>query len=187
MNGVIMHENFEKAQQVFVSYGARISEVLGLSEGMAEIAALMYISPEPLSIPDICEKLNLTKGTVSVYLRLLEERKIIVRSWTKKKGRQKFFEINPSLWQDVVEDMRRRMKHRTELTDNAVDETLEIIMEDRKNYDEKDFLIAGILTERLRKIKHINRLTSNFFHHFHPEDEDSGNTGKGFRRIKIDD
>ena len=187
MNGVIMHENFEKAQQVFVGYGARISEVLGLSEGMAEIAALMYISPEPLSIPDICEKLSLTKGTVSVYLRMLEERKIIIRSWAKKKGRQKFFEINPSLWSDVVEDMRRRMKHRTELTDNAVNETLKVIMEDRKNFDEKDFLVAGILKERLEKIRHINNLTSRFFRHFHPDDEDPGDSGKELRKIRIDD
>ncbi len=81
-----MNENFQKAQDICIEHAAQISDLFGLSDGMARILALLYLSPEPVSIPVICEKLSLTKGTVSLYLRLLEERKIIARAWSKKEG-----------------------------------------------------------------------------------------------------
>ena len=182
-----MHENFEKAQDIFVHYGARISEVLGLSEGMARIVALVYMSPEPLSIPGICKRLDLTKGTVSVYLRMLEERKIIVRSWAKKKGRQKFYEINPSLWEDVINDFRERSKKKMKLTESAVEEAAEAIMQNRQSYDDRELLISRILMQRLERIKELNRVTTKFFSHIHPCDIDNIQPETKLKRIDIDD
>ena len=178
-----MHENFIEAQEIFIEYGARIGEVMGLSEGMAKIVAFMYINPQPASIGEICRRLDLTKGTVSVYLRMLEERKIIVRSWVKKKGRQKFYEINPRLWSDLIKDLKTRTRKRMELMENAIDNSVEIIQRDQEEYEGEDRLISKLLVERLEKIREINRLTTKVFEIFHPDESDFTET---MRKIDIE-
>ena len=71
-----MNKHFQAAQDLCIEHASQLSSLFGLSDGMARILGMLYMSPEPVSIPAICEKLSLTKGTVSLYLRMLEERKV---------------------------------------------------------------------------------------------------------------
>ena len=41
-----MNENFLKAQDICIEHAAQICDLLGLSDGMARILALLYMSPE---------------------------------------------------------------------------------------------------------------------------------------------
>lgn len=181
-----MHENFVEAQEIFIEYGSRIGEVMGLSEGMAGIVAFMYINPQPASIREICERLDLTKGTVSVYLRMLEERKIIVRSWVKKKGRRKYYEINPKLWSDLMKDLKARTRKRMELMETAIDGSMEMIQKDQDEYEGEDRLISRLLMERLEKIREINRLTTRVFEIFHSDESDITGDMSRLKKIEIE-
>lgn len=161
-----MNENFLNAQQICIEHASQISSLFGLSDGMARILALLYMSPEPISIPGICEKLSLTKGTVSLYLRLLEERKIITRAWSKRQGKQKFYEINPRLWTDFVEDMRARARKRLEITEEAIERSLQVIHKGEREYAKEERLVSRLLTERLEKIREMNSLSRAMLDHF---------------------
>ena len=129
-----MNENFLTAQDICIEHAAQICGLFGLSDGMARMLALLYMSPEPISIPVICEKLSLTKGTVSLYLRLLEERKIMARAWSKRQGRQKFYEMNPRVWTDFLADMRTRALRRFEITEDAIERSLQSIRKGEREY-----------------------------------------------------
>ncbi len=161
-----MNENFLKAQDICIEHAAQISDLLGLSDGMARILALLYMSPEAVSIPAICEKLALTKGTVSLYLRMLEERKIIIRAWSKRQGRQKFYEINPRLWTDFLEDFRRRARRRLEITEDAVERCQQAIQKGEREYGGEDRLVHKLLTERLERIREMNNISRTMLDHF---------------------
>ena len=154
-----MNENFQKAQDICIEHAARISDLCGLSDGMARILAMLYMSPEPISIPVICEKLSLTKGTVSLYLRLLEERKIIARAWSKRQGKQKFYEMNPRLWVDFLEDMRARARRRLEMTEEAVEKCLEAIQGGEEEYEGEDRVASRLLMERLERVREMNNIS----------------------------
>ncbi|MFP4496640.1 MAG: GbsR/MarR family transcriptional regulator [Vulcanimicrobiota bacterium] len=152
-----MKDSFENVQQVFIEYGSQISEILGLSEAMARMVAFLYMSPSPVSIPAICKRLELTKGTVSLYLRLLEERRIIVQSWKIKKGRQKFYEINPDLWEDLARDFKKRAEKRFELTEEALEKGREILQ--NSHFVEEDMETRKTLLQRIEKIGKINEFS----------------------------
>ncbi|MCW1885199.1 hypothetical protein OKA04_10710 [Luteolibacter flavescens] len=54
--------------QVFVDGG----KVLGLPRSIGEIYGLLFISPEPLSLDDLVERLGISKGSASQGLRALK-------------------------------------------------------------------------------------------------------------------
>jgi DNA-binding transcriptional regulator GbsR (MarR family) len=182
-----MNENFQKAQDICIEHAARISDLFGLSDGMARILALLYLSPEPVSIPVICEKLSLTKGTVSLYLRLLEERKIIARAWSRRKGKQKFYEMSPRLWVDFLEDMRKRARRRLEMTEEAIDKSLEAIRQGEKEYEGEDRVASRLLMERLERVREMNNISRIMLNNFlggktGPQDE-----GPRLSKIELSD
>ena len=47
--------------------------VLGLPKSLGEIYGLMFVAPEPLSLDDVVDKLNLSKGSASQGLRMLRK------------------------------------------------------------------------------------------------------------------
>jgi DNA-binding transcriptional regulator GbsR (MarR family) len=154
-----MNKHFQTAQDICIEHAAQISSLFGLSDGMARILGLLYLSPEPVSIPAICERLSLTKGTVSLYLRMLEERKIITRSWTKRQGKQKFYEINTHLWSDFLEEFQKKARRKFQITEEAIEKSLQALKKGEKDYKGEDRIAVRLLQERLAKIRQINNLS----------------------------
>jgi DNA-binding transcriptional regulator GbsR (MarR family) len=155
----VMNKHFLLAQDICIEHASQISSLFGLSDGMARIVALLYMSPDPVSIPTICEKLSLTKGTVSLYLRMLAERKIIVRAWSKRQGKQKFHEINPALWSDFMEDLRNKASKKFEITEEAIDKSLQALRKGEKEYKGEDRIVSKLLSERLDRVRELNTLS----------------------------
>lgn len=161
-----MHKHLVIAQDIFIDHATQVSSLLGLSDGMARILALLYMSPEPVSIPSICERLALTKGTVSLHLRMLEERRIIVRAWSRKQGKQKFYEINPGLWSDILDDFRTKAQRRIEITERALAKSLESIRKGEREYRGEDRIVSKLFFERLERLREINQLSRSLLDRF---------------------
>lgn len=182
-----MNENFLAAQDICIEHAAQVSGLLGLSDGMARILALLYMSPEPISIPVICEKLSLTKGTVSLYLRLLQERKIIARAWSKRQGRQKFYEMNPRLWADFLEDVRTKARRRFEITQDAIERSLQTIRKGEREYCGEDRLASRLLIERLERIREMNNISRSVLDLFLAGRTGSQDDVSGLNKIELSD
>ena len=70
MNNVQSHLNH--VQQRFIEAAGELAVSISLARSVGQIYALLYISPEPLSIDDVCRLLGVSKGNVSINLRTLE-------------------------------------------------------------------------------------------------------------------
>ncbi len=181
-----MEKGIIEAQNTMIDYATQISHVMGVSDGVARIVALLYMSPSSLSIPVICERLSLTKGTVSIYLRLLEERGAILRSRAPMGSRQKFYEINPHLWRDLALDMKKRHRKRLEITEEAVEKSLNALREHDETASAEDRLTEKLLMERLERFRMISNITGRMMEHFFGDD-DHVTVEKGkLRRVTIE-
>jgi len=183
-----MNRSIAEAQQIMIDYATQISDVMGVSDGAARMVALLYMSPSAISIPIICERLSLTKGTVSLYLRLLEERRVILRARAPQGSRQKFYEINPHLWRDLARDMSRRHRRRLEITEEAVEKSLAALNESDKTAGAEDRMAERLIVERLEKFRMISTLSGRMVENFFSDsDRESTETGKETaRRIRIE-
>lgn len=150
-----MDEEIIKIQDKFVNSIARTGELMGFSEAMSRIYGLLYISPLPLSLDDICERLSLTKGTVSLYLKHLEERDLIGRAYIKK-SRKKYYEIRHDLWHVIREEFRNKAKQKLDLTLQTVEKSRKILEESLSETDEEKRKDTEIILDRLCIFENFN-------------------------------
>ena len=59
--------------------------------------------------------------------------------------------MSPRLWVDFLEDMRKRARRRLEMTEEAIDMSLEAIRQGEKEYEGEDRVASRLLMERLER------------------------------------
>src|SRR6056297_1692961 len=66
-----MNENIEKLEHEVVELFVRLANLLSLPRSLGEIYGCLYISPDPMCMDDLIEKLSISKGSASQGLRAL--------------------------------------------------------------------------------------------------------------------
>lgn len=85
----------------------------GISRTMAEIHAVLYITGQPLSMDDLMERLEISRGNASMSVRSLLDWGIISR--THKRGdRKEYFQAEQDVWAMFRAIVRERMKREAE-------------------------------------------------------------------------
>jgi DNA-binding transcriptional regulator GbsR (MarR family) len=67
------HGALAAVEQEVVAHFVEISRALGQPRSYAEIFGLLFISTAPLAMDDLCERLQISKGTASQGLKFLRE------------------------------------------------------------------------------------------------------------------
>src|SRR3954462_4240330 len=64
-------EKLRLAQDLFIRRWGEMGQTWGINRTMAEIHAFLYITGQPMSTDDVMERLNISRGNVSMSLRAL--------------------------------------------------------------------------------------------------------------------
>ncbi len=99
---------FQEAKDKFISTWGALGTTWGINKAMAQIHALLFISPDPLSMEDIMEDLGISRGNTSMNLRNLIEWGI-VHKVNLQGERKEYF----SSEKDVTELARQVAKERS--------------------------------------------------------------------------
>tara|TARA_R110002072_G_scaffold14272_2_gene59417 strand:- start:127197 stop:127700 length:504 start_codon:yes stop_codon:yes gene_type:complete len=60
---------FKEAKEKFISTWGNLGSLWGINKAMAQIHALLFVSPAPLSMEDIMDALDISRGNASMNLR----------------------------------------------------------------------------------------------------------------------
>ena len=83
-------------EQSVVNYFCRLADMVGLPRSVAQIYAVLFLSPEPLSFAAIVEQSGLSKGSASTGLRHLQRlRGVDVQ--VRPSDRRSYYEAETSL------------------------------------------------------------------------------------------
>ncbi len=99
---------YQEAKDKFISTWGSLGTLWGINKAMAQIHALLWISPEPLSMEDIMEELHISRGNTSMNLRQLIDWGIVYKE--SKPGERKEFFVSEK---DVQELARQVAKERS--------------------------------------------------------------------------
>ena len=103
-------KSFERVRDIFIQRWGEMGDCWGINRTMAEIHALLYLSPEPLCTDDIMERLQISRGNASMNLRGLADWGLISR--THKRGdRKEYFTSETDVW-SMFETITRQRKKR---------------------------------------------------------------------------
>jgi DNA-binding transcriptional regulator GbsR (MarR family) len=85
----------------------KLMEFWGFKAVMGRLWAILYLAPEPLSAAELCERLSLSTGAVSMALADLQKWGVVRKSW-RPGERRDFYEPETSIWKMVSRVFRER-------------------------------------------------------------------------------
>ena len=98
------------AMQNFILHWGEMGTKWGVNRSVAQIHALLHISPDPMTADDICEALNLARSNVSTAIKELQGWKLVKASRQLGDRRDHFTSVRDmfDLVNTVVEGRRDR-------------------------------------------------------------------------------
>ena len=100
----------KEAKEKFISAWGTLGVNWGINRTMAQLQALMLISPEPLSTEEIMEELNISRGNANMNIRALIDWGLVHR--VHKPGeRREYFKAEKDMWKvskQVTKERRKR-------------------------------------------------------------------------------
>jgi len=127
----------EARTQFIASWGA-FGTHWGINRTMAQIHALLLISPDPLSAEDIMEQLDISRGNANMNIRELISWGLVQRTLITGERRE-FFTAEKDIWKVVRQIVKERKKRELEPMLELM-EQLSDVEGDKKDKDTKAFL-----------------------------------------------
>lgn len=127
----------EAKQQFIGSWGA-FGTHWGINRTMAQIHALLMISPDPLTQDDIMEQLDVSRGNVNMNIRELISWGLVDRVILPGE-RKEYFTAEKDIWKVATQITRERKKRELDPMLKLMGQ-LEKIEGDRKDKDVKQFV-----------------------------------------------
>ncbi|HRG23210.1 MAG TPA: transcriptional regulator [Chitinophagaceae bacterium] len=133
-----------EAKQQFISSWGAFGTHWGINRTMAQIHALLLVSPEPLTQDDIMEELTISRGNTNMNIRELINWGLVDRVLISGE-RKEFFSAEKDIWKVVKQIVKERKKRELEPMLQLLDK-LEAVEGDKKDKEVKTFVdtISGI-------------------------------------------
>lgn len=133
-----------EARQQFISSWGAFGTHWGINRTMAQIHALLLVSPDPLTQDDMMTELNISRGNVNMNIRELINWGLVERVLLPGE-RKEYFTAEKDIWKVVKQIVKERKKRELEPMLQLLDK-LETVEGDKKDKDVKAFLdtVGGI-------------------------------------------
>jgi DNA-binding transcriptional regulator GbsR (MarR family) len=133
-----------EAKQQFISSWGAFGTHWGINRTMAQIHALLLITPDPLTQDDIMEQLNISRGNTNMNIRELINWGLVERVLLTGE-RKEYFSAEKDIWKVVKQIVKERKKRELEPMLKLLDQ-LEEVEGDKRDKNVKSFVdtISGI-------------------------------------------
>jgi DNA-binding transcriptional regulator GbsR (MarR family) len=133
-----------EARQQFISSWGAFGTHWGINRTMAQIHALLLISPDPLTQDDIMEGLNISRGNANMNIRELINWGLVDRVIMPGE-RKEFFTAEKDIWKVVKQIVKERKKRELDPMLKLLDQ-LEDVEGDKRDKYVKTFVdtVSGI-------------------------------------------
>jgi DNA-binding transcriptional regulator GbsR (MarR family) len=137
-------QSLQAAKDDFIAQWGAMGNAWGINRTMAQVHALLMVSPEPMSTDQIMEELKISRGNAHGNLRELVGWGLI-KSVIRKGERKEFFEAEKNVWKMFCTIARERKRREIE----PIIEVLERCQEETKGLKGKE---ADTFTKQIREL-----------------------------------
>ena len=123
---------FREAKNKFVQTWGALGSQWGINKTMAQIHALLMVAPEALSMEDIMEELQISRGNASMNLRALMDWGIVYKEF-KQGERREFFTAEKDLDELAIKIAQERSKREIKPALKVLKEVSTAVKQDKTN------------------------------------------------------
>ena len=138
-----------EAKQQFINSWGAFGTNWGINRTMAQIHALLLISPDPLTQDDMMEELNISRGNVNMNIRDLISWGLAERVILSGE-RKEYFSAEKDIWKVVKLIVKERKKRELEPMLKLLDQ-LEAVEGDKRDKSVKSFVDTVSSIKKLGK------------------------------------
>ncbi len=133
-----------EARQQFISSWGAFGTNWGINRTMAQIHALLLISPDPITQDEMMEELNISRGNVNMNIRELISWGLVERVILPGE-RKEYFSAEKDIWKVVKLIVKERKKRELDPMLKLLDQ-LEEVEADKRDKNVKSFVdtVSGI-------------------------------------------
>jgi DNA-binding transcriptional regulator GbsR (MarR family) len=104
---------YNEAKDKFIQAWGTLGSSWGISRTMAQVHALLLISPDPLSTEEIMEDLKISRGNTNMTVRDLIDWGLVFKE-LKAGERKEFFRAEKDIWKVAKQIIKERRKREIE-------------------------------------------------------------------------
>ncbi|HYC84736.1 MAG TPA: MarR family transcriptional regulator [Chryseosolibacter sp.] len=139
-----------EAKSEFIQAWGTLGSKWGINRTMAQLHALLFVSPEPMSTEDMMEALNISRGNVNMNIRELMDWGLVEKKH-KPGDRKEYFWAEKDIWKVTKQVAKERKKRELEPIMKVLEQVSEV------EGDKKDKNIKAFV----ESINAIRRMASN--------------------------
>lgn len=140
-----------EAKDQFTQLWGALGSSWGINRTMAQVHALLLISPESLSTEDVMQQLSVSRGNANMNLRELMNWNLIFKE-LKAGDRKEYFRAEKDMW-EVAKRISRERKRREIQPLIASLQNLKSLDEDSQQAEAKEFLhMVGNIHDMVTKL-----------------------------------
>jgi DNA-binding transcriptional regulator GbsR (MarR family) len=104
---------FNDAKAQFIQTWGKLGSEWGINRTMAQVHAILLISPKPLCTEDIMEELNISRGNTNMNVRDLMNWDLVYKKLIPG-DRKEYFEAEKDIWEVARRIIKERKKREVE-------------------------------------------------------------------------
>ena len=104
---------FNDAKAQFIQTWGKLGSEWGINRTMAQVHAILLISPKPLCTEDIMEELNISRGNTNMNVRDLMNWELVSKKLIPG-DRKEYFEAEKDIWEVARRIIKERKKREVE-------------------------------------------------------------------------
>lgn len=122
---------YDEAKQRFIQAWGTLGSNWGINKAMAQIHALLLVATEPMSMEEIMDELQMSRGNVNMNLRALIDWGIVRREH-KVGERKEYFSTGKDVWELAKQVSRERRRREVEPILNVLAEVQNVSGDNKK-------------------------------------------------------
>lgn len=147
-----MHDALDAVNDSTVAGLGRLARFFGFSDVMGRLYGSVLLSPEPMSLDDLANSLEISKGSVSMNMRALERWGMAKEVWMRGE-RKKYYAAESDLWQVIRNVLGSRESREVQLALNVLGESIEKLKTAENELTPKEQALARYYLERIAELQ----------------------------------
>ncbi len=146
-----MTDELTQLRQRFIERGGQITQSIGIGRVIGQSFAHIYFSPEPQTLDDLTEALQISKGSASMSVRQLEQWGAVRQVWIKGE-RKDHYQANDDFGRIIRRALLDLIGRRMETTDTLLEDSEAYIKRSKTSSPDPE---SKFMQQRIKKLRHF--------------------------------
>lgn len=147
-----MHNNLIAVNDSTIAGLGRLGRFFGFSDVMGRLYGALLLSPEPLSLDDLADQLDISKGSVSMNMRALERWGMAKEVWMRGE-RKKYYAAESNLWQVIRNVLGSREQREVQMALHVLGESILKLQSAETELTPEEQELAKFYLERIGELQ----------------------------------